>query len=265
MRLTTQALDLRYQVLLAGIRDLAIVDERLGAEMVLMRLSGLNAISPVQKLALPVAEREEPGSARPMESKPLPAREESVQARAKQAEVRAPEEVEAAQPHEPLAYLPQEEAQPEPVEQPAAAEQASNEPDLPMTEAVDPSSFEDWQKVVDAFADVRPGVSAMLDHVVCLEFGSRVRLALDKHQERALTSSDRLAFSEWLGREVQWTARQGEEGETLSQERDRQARAEAVRLRKNAEDDPHVQALMQEMNAELVRVSPAGVDTGESE
>ena len=45
--LTGPALDLRYQVLLAGMRDLSLVDERMGAEMVLMRLCGLNAISAV--------------------------------------------------------------------------------------------------------------------------------------------------------------------------------------------------------------------------
>ncbi|MFQ5519699.1 MAG: DNA polymerase III subunit gamma/tau, partial [Mariprofundus sp.] len=46
-RLSGQALDMRYQVLLSGIRDLALVDERMGAEMVLMRLCGLQAISPI--------------------------------------------------------------------------------------------------------------------------------------------------------------------------------------------------------------------------
>jgi len=34
---------------------------------------------------------------------------------------------------------------------------------------------------------------------------------------------------------------------------------EEARLRKGAEDDPHVQALMREMDAKLVKVLPPGV------
>lgn len=62
--LTSQALDLRYQVLLHGIRDLALMDERVAGEMVMMRLCGLRAISGVGAVP-PVAPTPDPASGPP--------------------------------------------------------------------------------------------------------------------------------------------------------------------------------------------------------
>ncbi|ATX80122.1 DNA polymerase-3 subunit gamma/tau [Mariprofundus aestuarium] len=242
--LELQALDLRYQVLLSGIRDLAVVDERMGSEMVLMRLCGLNSISPVTEVIVePLPKQQKAESEKPL-STALPAETE-----------RAHMMFEAVQEdEEPVAV------------QPAAVEVEVErpEPDLPLQDQSAGKKFNDWQQVVDAFHEVKPGVAAMLDHVVCVEFGSKVRLALDKHQERALATPDRLAFAEWLGREVFWESQKDHQGESLSQERDRQARAETARLRKAAEDDPHIHALMREMDAQLVRVLPAGVQPDET-
>ena len=231
-----QALDLRYQVLLSGIRDLAIVDERMGAEMVLMRLSGLNLISPLAEVMV----------------EPLP----------------KPVQSEVKKPHAAMMFTaaPEVEEKVEAIEAAHVAPEtvASPEPDLPMQDQSPGKKFTDWQQVVDAFHEVKPGVSAMLEHVFCVEFGGKVRLALDKHQERALATADRMAFAEWLGREVFWESQKDHAGESLSQERDRQARAETARLRKQAEDDPHIQALMSEMDAQLVKVLPAGVQPDEA-
>jgi len=248
--LELQALDLRYQVLLNGIRDLNVVDERMGSEMVLMRLCGLNAISPLDAVAV----------------EPLP---EVLKAGSETAEpARVRHQVEPKAEHKPMfEALPDEQKQAEPaIEKPVeqAVETAAPEPDLPLQDQSPGLKFSDWRQVVDAFGEVKPGVSAMLDHVVCVEFGSKVRLALDKHQERAITTPDRLAFAEWLGREVFWESQQDHQGQSLAQERDRQARAESARLRQNAEADPHVQALMQEMDAQLVKVLPAGVQPDEA-
>jgi len=143
-------------------------------------------------------------------------------------------------------------------------EVASDEPDLPLQDQPSGEKYSDWQQAVDAFGEIKPGVSAMLDHVICVEFGSKVRLALDKHQERAIATPDRLAFAEWLGREVFWESQKDHQGESLAQERDRQARQESARLRQSAEADPHVQALISEMDAQLVKVLPAGVQPDEA-
>jgi DNA polymerase-3 subunit gamma/tau len=113
--------------------------------------------------------------------------------------------------------------------------------------------------VVSAYAVLKPGVAAMLDHVVCAHFGDKVRLGLDTHQQRAIPPADRMAFSEWLGREVFWESKDEHEGETLSQTRVRRATAEEARLKQHAEGDAHVQVLMQELGAQLVRVRPPGV------
>ena len=127
------------------------------------------------------------------------------------------------------------------------------------TAAPDGSDDESWQSAVEAFGAIKPGVSAMLDHVICIEFGEIVRLELDEHQQRAISSPDRLAFAEWLGREVRWEARRQAGGESLFEQRASHARMEEARLRKMAEDDPHVQGLMREMDAKLIKVLPAGV------
>ncbi len=231
-RLDTSALDLRYQVLLNGIRDLSLVDERMGAEMVLMRLCGLNAISAVAEST--IAETVPVIQANPV-TPPFKGIQETKP---------------AATP-----VFQQDSA----VSENSKAQAPVDDLPLPETTQDAGHQFTTWKEAVDAFGMVKPGVSAMLDHVICIEFASTVRLALDKHQQRAIAVSDRLAFAEWLGREVLWESRAEHEGESLSQERAKQARQEEARLRKGAESDPHVQALMREMDAKLVKVLPAGV------
>lgn len=228
-------LDLLYQVLIAGLRDLSLCDERLAAEMLILRLAGLHQLRHEQQ-------RPEKGSA---------SRRQEAETRASAAEHSRPAGNEAE----------------EPALSGSAASDERRDADLPLHADAPGAAFDSWQAAVDAFAKVRPGVAAMLDHVVCHEFGDRIRLGLDKHQQRAIAPADRMAFSEWLGREILWESRRDGPGESLSQERARQARAEAARLRQNAEADPHVQALMKEMDARLIRVSPAGVEqqSGENE
>jgi len=262
--LSSQALDLRYQVLISGIRDLFVVDERMGAEMLLMRLCGLNAISAVQ----PPAAAEQAGSERTESERTGSEKPGIRQTVARQSvENRLPAEP-ASTPtvSVPVVSASKPVAEPEVksgAEAEAAMKHGQQEPDLPLHEQGEPAGkrFNDWQTALDAFSEIKPGVSAMLDHVICVEFAGKVRLALSKHQERMLPVADRLAFSEWLGREVFWESKQGDQGESLSQERDRQARTEKERLRQVAEHDPHVGALMQEMDAQLVKVLPAGVES----
>lgn len=242
--LTAAGLDLRYQVLLAGMRDLSLLDERMGAEMILMRLCGLNAISAVG--ALP-------------DLKSLPAQSPTLPVVAPVATM--PEQhVVAVAPV--MVQQQSEDLRQVEVEQVAIAVQVPHEVNLPLHDTGEPAGHRcrDWREVVAALHDFRPGLAAMLEHVICLEFGSRVRLALERHQQATINAGDRRDFAAWLGREVFWESRQAGEGESISQERERFARVEKARLRKNAEDDPHVQALMAEMDAQLVAVLPAGVE-----
>jgi DNA polymerase-3 subunit gamma/tau len=232
--LTSQALDLRYQVLLHGIRDLALVDERMGAEMLVMRLCGLNAISTVTPVAdsTDIAESTSVGRGS--------GRDAAKNERAVTQGIAQQESADA-------------------IDESLAEDKL---PDLPLHGQSEASGqvFSSWRQAVEAFGELNPSLSGILDHVVCLEFADKVRLALDKHQQQVIAMADRLAFAEWLGREVFWESQQGQDGESLSRERARQAREETARLRQHAEHDPHVQALLKEMDAQLVKVLPAGVE-----
>jgi len=206
-------LDLRYQVLLHGLRDLNLVDERLGGEMLLLRLCHLHALAPGE------APRRE---AAPAPASPQPAPIEAE--RARDVERQAPQ---------------------------------AQQPEAPTISAA--GDIRDWDSAVAAYAQVRPGIAAVLEHVLCVEFGPRVRLALKRLQEQQLAPPERQAFAEWLGREVFWEALSDtHKGETLSERRRRRAHAEAEQLRRMAEADPHVQQLVTQLDAQLVDVEPAG-------
>ncbi|WP_167631258.1 DNA polymerase III subunit gamma/tau [Mariprofundus ferrooxydans] len=234
-KLSGPALDLRYQVLISGMRDLSLVDERMGAEMILMRLCGLNAISAVG--ALPAGNAPLPAAASATGNETIAAK--AAVSDSGQAEASAP--------------APSAEAD-LPLKDAAGANSAAEMSNQPAGQRC-----KDWPQVVAVLHEFKPGLAAMLEHVQCLEFSAKVRLALDKHQQAMINASDRRAFAEWLGREVFWESRQAGEGESISQERERLARAEKARMRQHAEADPHLQALMQEMDAQLVNVLPAGV------
>jgi len=210
-----QALDLRYQVLMHGLRDLSLVDEYMGAEMLVMRLSGLQQISrPKKKLTEITTDAE------------IKEQDAAVDGR-------------ADVPHDKLA----------------------DEPVLPLDSEQEPrKGFSCWEDAVRAYADIRPGVAAMLEHVLCEDFGTKVRLALDTHQQQAIAQSDRLAFAEWLGREVHWEPRADQEGETLSEVKARQATQLHQQLWQAAESEPHVGLLIRELGAKLVDVRPPGTE-----
>lgn len=237
----TQSLDLRYQVLIQGLRDLSLVDERQAANMLLIRLCALNAISPPRRI--PAAEEvqtapqpESPVSAQPAAS-PAPA--EAIHA---ESETESPPE-----PELPVA------PQPEPVSRVQFAE-----PDPAQSTGPTRRNFNNWEEAVTAYGKVRTGVAAMLEHVLCLGYGDKIRLALDAHQERAIVAAERMAFAEWLGREVHWEPKLDQQGESLSAQRTRQAEARQHQLEKSAGDDPHVQGLMQAFDARIEAVRAPG-------
>jgi len=230
-----QALDLRYQVLVHGLRDLSMVDEQRGAEMILIRLSHLNALSAPSAVA-----------AAPVE-KPVPvvAGKETV----KSGSSRSPATVELK-------------AVPVAVPEPEHGDKAHPEPDLPLHDEDDASGrhFSDWEQALNAYHEIRPGVTAMLEHVGLLEFGHKIRLSLDKHQQNAIAMPDRLAFQEWIGREVFWEAAHEHQAESLSQARNKQAATEKRRLWEQAESDTHIQSMIEKLDVRLVDVRAPGVE-----
>lgn len=262
----TQALDLRYQILIQGLRDLSLVDERQAANMLLIRLCSLNNISPpgrmpaeddpqagmTAKPAAPSGPDLEPQSE--PAAKPEPAANQGGQPAAE-----APEPAAAQNPPFEAQQTPEPEA---PGQSALNADEAGDHDEThaegDLLESHPRAGFDSWEEAVTSYGKVRAGVSAMLEHVVCLAFGDKVRLALDPHQERAIVAAERMAFAEWLGREVHWEPKEDQQGESLSQKRSRQAAAKQQQLEKSAEDDPHVQALVNAFGARIEAVRAPG-------
>ena len=244
-----QGLDLRYQVLLHGLRDLGLVDERRGAEMLVLRLAGLHALNPPRKT--PEIRPNVAGQSGTSDHEIGGSSDAMVpMARDKDEPV-----VDHADPSHQVS----------PTDAGRHDEGRGREPDL-LSNREDEAPGRhcaDWGEAVAAYGKVRAGVAAMLEHVWCLAFAEKVRLALDKHQEKAIVAAERMAFAEWLGREVRWEPRSEQGGETLSQARIREARVTQQQLEQTAREDPHVQAIMREFGAKIehVRVSGAATDS----
>ncbi|MDQ6972777.1 MAG: hypothetical protein Q9M30_09015, partial [Mariprofundaceae bacterium] len=285
----TQALDLRYQVLIQGLRDLMLVDERQAANMLLIRLCALNNISPPQHMPEPEDSASHSSSQRnPHQS--APAGNADAQGQAEPPEKTAPHtgpDIEKKNKPEPVTQ-----DEPPTTAQTSAPARASKEPwkdaivqavpdasetpvnetspehrpeqeyDAPSCEppsALDtPPTYASWEEAVEAYGDIRAGVSAMLEHVLCLDFGVKVKLALDTHQEHAIVAAERLAFAEWLGREVHWEPKADQKGETLSEQRSREAIARQRALEQSAQDDSHVRAVMQAFDGKIEAVRAPG-------
>jgi len=240
-------LDLRYQVVVHALRDLGWVDDRRGVEMLLLRLSGLDRLSGAPATSVPQRPAKAAASPAPAPTAASPKPDTKAKAVNKPD---APAHAKAAGPRTVA----------------ADAEETAAESDLPLAQQGSPGSkYGAWEEAVSAYAALKPGVAAMLDHVICAQFGDKIRLGLDAHQQHAISHADRMAFSEWLGREVFWESKDAHEGPTLSEVRSHRAEAEEARLRHQAENDPHVQTLMQELDAELLRVRPAGAQGEDSD
>jgi len=234
------ALDLRYQVLVHGLRDLAMVDEHRGAEMVVMRLCHLNEISSSNnEVAMPGEATQTVKKPEPQVAAPVAAVVEKQKGTSIVADVAdgATDELTADAPHD--------------------------EPDLPLQAEQAGGHFADWEEALAAYHEVKPGVTAMLEHVGLLEFGQKIRLSLDKHQQNAIAAADRLAFQEWIGREVFWEAAQDAKVESLSANRTRQAESEKRRLWEQAESDPHLKSVMERLDVRLTDVRAHGVEHNE--
>ena len=232
---SSEGLDMRYQVLIHGLRDLGLVDEQRGVEMIAMRLCHLNTLLE--------------GNNHPLQKKKSGQEASSVShARTEKSETVVTERAELVKA-EPSVVVP-------------VVERKNSE----VTEKVQPS-YERWEDAVEAYSHVRPGVTALLEHVICIEYqASQVRLALDAHQQRAIVAQERKAFETWLGRDVLWENKsQGGHVETISTVRARHADEEKKRVWQEAEQDPAVQRLKQEMDCRLVDVQPAAKENGVNE
>jgi len=237
-----QALDMRYQVLIHGLRDLPLIDEQRGAEMIVMRLAHLNFISPPEK--------------------DMPALEST--------EKKTVENVEPVKKHEftqKVADPVSQKAEPTPEPQLIKTEPqnvSENTRDESKIEAPAPvSTPNSWEEAMQQYHQIKPGIAAMLEHVLCQRFDDEVLLLLDAHQQDAITNQDRQSFETWLKRKVIWEKRTTEDGESLLEKKQREANEYTRKLWQDAENDPHIQALKEALNCRLVNVRPPEMPSSE--
>ncbi|OIO67876.1 MAG: DNA polymerase III subunit gamma/tau [Zetaproteobacteria bacterium CG_4_9_14_3_um_filter_49_83] len=251
---TVHELDLRYQVLIHGLRDLALQDEQRGTEMILMRLCFLVQLgeAPLPKRSQPVL-KNPPNPAN--SAKPInPTSQASVYPKADDVGV-API---STMPVSATSDSSLASASAVPIHA-AASAPALNQGQAPATG----HAYSNWKDVLEAFAEVSPEVSAVLEHVLCAEFSAnRVRLLLEKFQLQTFLVEDRQAFSSWLGCEVIWEQKKADSNvvvmETVSQIRHREADEKKRQLWAYAEQNQTLRNLTQDLEFRLVDVQLAG-------
>ena len=234
---SSQALDMRYQIIIQGLRDLMMIDEQRGAEMVVMRLAHLNSLSPPEKdlPALDTAQKKTLENVAPTKKR------EFTQ---KVATTPSPEVSTEKQTLTPA----NDETLAEQTEALTTAETA--------TPLAPPST---WEEAMNQYHTVKPGVASLLEHVLCDSFGDTVKLLLDSHQQTSISQAERKDFETWLKRKVIWAERNGETGESLLEAKQRQQDEYERKLWQQAEADPNIQLLQEKLGCRLVNVRPPDV------
>ncbi|MDX8377192.1 MAG: DNA polymerase III subunit gamma/tau [Mariprofundales bacterium] len=231
------SLDMRYQVLVAGMRDLYLLDERRGAEMLVLRLAALYALEHDDVAAPPA----------PAIVSPKP-----------KATIKPPVKTTSpARPIIPVIPVIKQDAKPSPAD--INTNTNTDNTDIIEKQHCNIENINNWEQAIQQYASIRPSLAARLEHILCLEFKKEsVRLALNGHQLKSVNSDERHEFATWLKREVLWEQRQGQKGNTISEQADIRKKAETAKAWRTAENDPHVQLLKQKLGATLEQVLPAG-------
>ncbi len=227
---SNQALDMRYQILVHGLRDLMMIDEQRGAEMIVMRLAHLNSISPPEK-ELPTLDNTQKKT------------------------------LKNVAPAEKRTFT-QKIAQPTP--EPIIPEASEPEVDVQPTETVveetntqTPEPPTSWADAMAQYHTIKPSIAAHLEHVICESFADEVRLLLNTHQQQAIHDEARTHFEAWLNRPVIWGKHQGQEGESLLAQQQREQQEAERKLWQTAEADPAVKLLKEKLGCRLVNVRPS--------
>ncbi|MDQ6991386.1 MAG: DNA polymerase III subunit gamma/tau [Mariprofundaceae bacterium] len=225
----SEALDMRYQILLSGLRDLGLVDEQRGAEMVVMRLCHL------KKLLEPNTN--------------MATNDDLV--------------VQAEQKLEPKKALSHEIATPPKVAQ-TITKHTQKEPAMVLEaaekkyakESSGASHYTNWEDVMTAYAHVNPPVTAILEQVQCESFTEeKLILALDVHQMKFLRTKERDAFQTWLKKEVLWKKKVADSKlESVADIRQRRQQDAKQQRWQEAEQDEMVNMLVKGMDCRLVDV-----------
>jgi len=241
-----EALDMRYQILLQGLRDLSLVDEQRGSEMVVMRLCHLKALLEPGMQVAPT---------KMTVGQPTPHAQEYVKPRSDEALHRPPLQNQAAVETTKLSVV-QETVIHESVVQETAEAYA---PQVDLTQAPDPMLYADWESVMIAYAKVNPSVTAFLEQVQCVEFSAeRIVLAVDAHQASFLRQHDREAFQAWINTEIIWQKKATSSmAGSVTDLRQRRVQNAKQQRWQQAEQDETVKMLVKDMDCRLVDVQAA--------
>ncbi len=248
---SSQALDMRYQIIIQGLRDLMMIDEQRGAEMIVMRLAHLNTLSPPEKElpALDAAQKKTLENVSPTKKREF-TQKVATPSVAISAEENAPKPA-IEQTEQPL--LQANPANDETLTEHHQAEEPAAETATPLAP---PNT---WEEAMNQYHTVKPGVASLLEHVLCDSFDDTVKLLLDSHQQTSISQAERKDFEAWLKREVIWAERNGETGESLLEAKQRQQDEYERKLWQQAEADPNIQLLQEKLGCRLVNVRPPDV------
>jgi len=235
---SNQALDIRYQALIHGLRDLNLIDEQRGAEMIVMRLSHLYLISPPEKA---------------FNNTPITPEKKTLENKLVEPEHKKQQPVTNTETPD-IKNNDATTASKEPVKTLNA--ESTSDTNVVAQEAPQPTT---WEEAMVSYHRVKPGIAAILEHVICESFTDEIRLLLNKHQLESLNTQDRSAFEHWLQRKVTWLTRTNESGESLLEKKQREEDEYTRKLWQQAEADPHIQALKNALDCRLVNVHPPKV------
>lgn len=260
---TEHELDLRYQVLVHGLRDLGLLDEQCGSEMILMRLAHLASLGSGSSARAPVAQ--------PVAHSITPQKKTEQLTQQKPADVgptdHRPEDIHKQLQSSIVSAQVSRTAEPPVVDEDDTASNKTAVEDVAPNESatnktvsdVSGHTYPSWQAVLESLVKQRPEISALLEHVICAEFSpTKIVLLLEKYQLNTLTKQDREAFGQWLGCEVLWQLKGKTSNvvsmETVSQIRHREAENEQRRLWQEAESNPAVRLMTEKMGFRLTNV-----------
>jgi len=287
-----EALDMRYQILLHGLRDLNLVDEQRGSEMLVMRLCHLKVLlEPEHRVASPAevvlsevsaGKNAAQASLSKLEQHQSEYHKTTVDSsvlsvvpkpvsheRGRQEGIVQKSVVQKSEVNGDVAQrkFVQETSAPENVLQKTVS-QVSVVPESVVQEASEvyatpqPSvaeTYADWESVMTAFAKVNPPVTAILEQVQCVSFDvKRIILALDAHQARFLRKQVREDFQTWVKIELVWEKKKASSTvASVADVRQRRKQDAKQQLWQEAEQDVAVKILVNDMDCRLVDVQPA--------
>ncbi|MDQ6961239.1 MAG: DNA polymerase III subunit gamma/tau [Mariprofundaceae bacterium] len=240
---THPQLDMRYQVLIRGFADLHLMDERCGAEMLVIRLAGLQLLDASQS---------------PIEQDiPTHKTATKITTPSQQSPQVHPQEVVAK------TVTPTKEAITKKEPSPAITLDLSPPSTQTITkpqqlQAEDIKAPHNWEEALQAYSRIKPGLAAQLEQVAYDDDGTSIHLALSGHLQRMIGSEERKNFEAWFQRPLQWQAQHQKKVDSVSVQRQKRQQQEEEKRYRDAEENPHIKKITQKLGGRIIAVHPPG-------